>query len=118
RASWKGPVLARLAADVSLPAGTHRVVFRARGLARLWVDGALVASTKPLRSDSGGYDNVEPVPAPPLPGLRPVGFGIQEVFGEITVKAAAPLRVVVENLVGGRKARAEPGELTVAVQTR
>ncbi|MEY2881955.1 MAG: hypothetical protein RLZZ15_4335, partial [Verrucomicrobiota bacterium] len=115
RASWKGPVLARLAADVNLPAGTHRVVFRARGLARLWVDGALVASTKPHKGDPGGYENPEPVPAPPLPGLRPVGFGIQEVFGEITAKPGAPLRVVVENLVGGKKYRTEPGELTVAV---
>jgi len=117
RASWKGPVLARLAADVNLPIGTHRVVFRARGLARLWVDGALVASTKPHKGDSGGYDNPEPVPAPPLPGLRPVGFGIQEVFGEITSKSGAPHRVVVENLVGGKKFRTEPGELTVAVLT-
>ncbi len=118
RASWKGPILARLAADVNLPVGTHRVVFRARGLARLWVDGALVASTKTHKGDSGGYDNPEPVPAPPLPGLRPVGYGIQETLGEIVVKPGAPLRVVVENLVGGRKYRAEPGELTVAVQTR
>ncbi|MBI5768068.1 MAG: DUF1553 domain-containing protein [Verrucomicrobia bacterium] len=118
RASWKGPVLARLAADVTLPAGTHRVVFRARGLARLWADGALVASTKPHKGDSGGYDPVTPVPAPPLPGLRHLGFGLQEVSGEITVKSGgAPLRVVVENLVGGRRFRTEPGELTVAVQT-
>ncbi len=118
RASWKGPILARLAADVNLPAGTHRVVFRARGLARLWLDGALVATTKSHKGDSGGYDNPEPVPAPPLPGLRPVGYGIQETFAEITVKPGAPLRVVVESLVGGKKYRAEPGELTVAVQTR
>ncbi len=117
RASWKAPVLARLAADVNLPPGKHRVVLRARGLSRLWFDGTLVASTAPHKSDSGGYDVVMPVPAPPLPGLRPVGYGIQEVFGEITVKPGAPARVVVENLVGGRRYRPEPGELTVAVQT-
>ncbi|MDP3072791.1 MAG: DUF1553 domain-containing protein [Opitutaceae bacterium] len=117
RASWKAPVLARLAADVSLPPGQHRVVFRARGLARLWVDGALIASTKPHRPDSGGYDPVEPVPAPPAPGLRSVAYGVQEVFGEITVKPGAPQRVVVENIVGGRRYRVEPGEFTVAVET-
>ena len=117
RTSWSGPVLARLAGDVSLPAGTHRVVFRARGLSRLWVDGKLVASTKQHRGDSGGYDKVEPVPAPPLPGLRSVGFGLQEVFGEITVPPGATQRVVVETLIGGKRFRAEPGELTVAVQT-
>ncbi len=117
RASWKAPVLARLAADVNLPPGKHRVVLRARGLTRLWFDGALVSSTPPHKSDSGGYDVVMPVTAPPLPGLRPVGFGIQEVFGEITVKSGASARVVVETLVGGRRYRPEPGELTVAVQT-
>ena len=117
RSSWKAPVLARLAADVTLPVGTHRVVLRARGLSRLWVEGVLIASTKPHKGDSGGYDAVVPVPAPPLPGLRPVGYGIEEVFGEITVKPGAPSRVVVENLVGGKRYRAEPGELTVAVQT-
>ncbi|MBL9199003.1 MAG: DUF1553 domain-containing protein, partial [Opitutaceae bacterium] len=117
RASWKAPVLARLAADVSLPPGKHRVVFRARGLAQLWVEGALVASTKPHRADSGGYDPVEPVPAPSAPGLRSVAYGVQEVFGEITVKPGAPQRVVVENIVGGRRYRVEPGEFTVAVET-
>ncbi len=117
RASWKAPVLARLAADVALPPGRHRVVFRARGLARLWFDGALVASTKPHRSDSGGYDPVEPVPAPPAPGLRPVAFGVQEVLGEIEVKPGARQRVVVENIVGGRRYRVESGEFTVAVET-
>jgi hypothetical protein len=30
RASWKAPVLTRMAAEVTLPAGTHRVVLRAR----------------------------------------------------------------------------------------
>jgi hypothetical protein len=119
RASWKAPVLARLAADVSLPPGKHRVVFRARGLARLWVDGALVASTKSHRPDSGGYDPVEPVPAPPAPGLRSVAYGVQEVFGEIAVKpgAATTQRVVVENISGGRRFRVEPSEFTVAVET-
>lgn len=119
RASWKAPVLARLAADVALPPGQHRVVFRARGLARLWIDGRLVASTAPHKADSGGYDIVVPQPAPPLPGLRQVIYGVQETFGEITIPAgaAAPQRIVVENLVGGRRYRPEPGELLVAVQT-
>ena len=117
RASWKAPVLARLAADVSLPPGQHRVVLRARGLGRLWIDGVLVASTLPHKSDSGGYDVVMPVPAPPLPGLRPVGFGLHEAFGEVTVNAGGAVRVVLENLAGGERFRPEPAELTVAVQT-
>jgi mono/diheme cytochrome c family protein len=117
RTGWKPPVLARLAADVNLPAGHHRVVLRARGLSRLWMNGALVAATNPHSGDSGGHDPVLPVPAPPLPGLRPVPYGVQEVFGEVVVKPGETARFVVENIVGGRRYRAEPGELTVAVQT-
>ncbi|WP_414664511.1 DUF1553 domain-containing protein [Horticoccus sp. 23ND18S-11] len=117
RAGWKPPVLARLAANVSLAPGTHRVVLRARGLSRLWFDGKLVASTLPHKGDSGGHDPVAPVPTPPLPGLRPVGFGIQEVVADLVVPPGATGRVVLENVVGGKRYRAEPGELTVAVQT-
>ena len=117
RASWKAPVLARLAADVRLPAGTHRVLLRARGLTRLWLDGKLIASTKPHTGDSGGHDPVKPVPAPPLPGLRVVGFGLQETIVEVEVAAGQPGRVVLETLVGGRRYRPDPGELTVAVAT-
>ncbi len=117
RASWKGPVLTRLAADVTLPPGQHRVVLRARGLSRLWMDGVLVTSTKPPKGDAGGHDPITPVPTPPLPGLSRVAFGVQEVFGEVVVKLGAPVRVVLETLVGGKRLRAEPGELVVAVQT-
>jgi hypothetical protein len=116
RAGWKPPVLVRLAADVDLPAGTQRFVFRARGLSRLWVDGKLVATAVAQKSDSGGHDPITPIATPPAPGLRPVPFAIQEVFGEATLRGG-PVRVVVENISGGRRYRAEPGELTVAVRT-
>jgi mono/diheme cytochrome c family protein len=116
RAGWKPPVLVRLASDVALPAGQHRVVLRARGLSRLWVDGKIVAVTTPQKGDSGGHDPVTPIATPPLPGLRPVPFGVQESFGEVTIPAGRSARVVLEHLSGGRRFRADPGELTVAVQ--
>ena len=117
RASWKAPVLARLAADLTLPAGTHRIVLRARGLTRLWLDGTLIASTKPNKGDAGGHDPVTPVATPPLPGLRPAPFAMQEVLVEVKVKPGAPGRFVLETLVGGQRYRPDLGELTVAVST-
>ena len=117
RSGWKPPVLVRLAADIALPPGKHRVVLRARGLTRLWFDGALVATAKAHHGVSGGHEPMTPLPAPPLPGLRPVPFGLQEVFGEITVKPGASNRVVLENLSGGKAYRADPDELSVAVET-
>jgi hypothetical protein len=117
RAGWKPPVLARLAADVALPPGKHRVILRARGLTRLWFDGALVATTKAHRGVSGGHEPMTPIATPPHPGLRPVPFGLQEIYGEITVAPGAKNRVVVESLLGGRAYRPDPGELTVAIET-
>ncbi len=117
RESWKAPVLTLLAADVELPAGKHRIVLRARGLSRLWIDGKLVAETGPHGRDGGGHDPVVPIPEPPLPGLRSVGYGVKEVFGEIDVDSNRALRVVLESIVGGKALRAEPGEMTVAVET-
>ena len=98
RAGWKPPVLARLAADVALPSGQHRVILRARGLTRLWVDGTLVATTKAHRGNSGGHEPMTPLATPPHPGLRPAPFGLQEVFGEITVAPAAKRAQSVHDL--------------------
>lgn len=117
RTGWKAPVLARLSADVALPPGKHRVVLRARGLTRLWADGAVIARTKAHRGVSGGHEPMTPVATPPLPGLRPVGFGLQEVFGEIVVPPSGRARVVLESLLGGKAYRPEPGELSVGVET-
>ncbi|HUR57294.1 MAG TPA: DUF1553 domain-containing protein [Opitutaceae bacterium] len=117
RAGWNAPVLVRLAADVTLPPGSHRVVLRARGLSRLWVDGKVVATTRAHKGDSGGHDPVKPVPEPPAPGLRPVGFGMQEVASFVVGKPGAPMRFVLESLVGGKRYRADSGEMTVAVST-
>lgn len=117
RSGWKGPVLARLAADVTLPPGKHRLVLRARGLTRLWIDGTVVATTKAHHGVSGGHEPMTPLATPPLPGLRAVGFGMQEVWGEITVQPGAKNRVVLESLLGGKAFRADPGELSVAVET-
>ena len=115
RASWKGPVLLRAYAETNLTPGKHRFLLRTRGLSRLWINGERIAATKPQTGDSAGYQPVPPVPAAPAPGLRPVSFGDQEVFGEAEVPADGKCRIVLETLVGTKKARAEPGELCLAV---
>ncbi len=117
RESWKGPVLARFAADVALSPGRHRFLVRSRGLSRLWVDGAVIARTKPPSGSTDGHNPVTPVIAPPMPGLRPVAYGQQEVFGEAVVATEGKCRIIFESMVGGKEARAESGELTVAVKT-
>lgn len=119
RADWKPPLMLRLAADVQLPPGPRRFLLRARALARLWVDGVMVAETKPAdASTPNGHEPVTPLPEPPLPGLRVKDYHHQEVFGTAQIPAGnRPSRVVLEVVVGGKNQRTETGELCVAVET-
>ncbi len=123
RESWNAPVLVRLAADVDLPPGKHQFLLRARALSRLWVDGVVVASTKPItKQPPNGEEPITPVVVPPLPGLRAAGYHQQEVFGEAIIgetddNQPRRCRVVLEMVVGGKNLRTETGEVCVAVQT-
>jgi mono/diheme cytochrome c family protein len=117
RDGWNAPVLTRLAADVTLPSGTHRFLMRVRGLSRLWVDGTMIARSGPLTGSPNGEEPITPVAIPPHPGLRPAAHRQQEMFGEAVVGADGRCRVVLETLVGGKAFRAEPGELCVAIET-
>ena len=86
RASWKAPLLVRMAADVELPPGKHQFLLRTRGLSRLWGNGAVIARTiADLQRPPDGEEPVTPVAKPPLPGLRAHGYHQQEVKGEVTV---------------------------------
>ena len=117
RESWKSPVLIRLAADVALAPGTHRFLVRARGLGRLWVNGSIIARTKPPSGSSDGHNPVTLVQPPPLPGLRPAGDEMREVICDAVIGADGKCRVIFETISGGKDTRVEPGELTVAVRT-
>lgn len=117
RQAWGVPVLVRAAVDLQLPPGKQRFLVRTRGLSRLWVNDKVVARTKPLSGSSDGHQPVPPVPEPPLPGLRRVGYGDQEVFGEAVIGADGRCRVILEAMVGGKQFRPEPGEMCVAVQS-
>lgn len=117
RDSWDAPVLTRMAADVNLEPGQRKFVVRTRGMARLWVNGQVVARSKAHIGSSDGHQPMSEIPQPPLPGLRPVGYEMQEVFGEALIPTNGKARVVLETIVGGEKFRAEPGETLVAVQS-
>jgi len=119
RESWKAPVLVRVAGDVKLPAGQQKILIRSRGLSRLWIDGKLVATTKPLQGSPSGEEPITPVAKPPLPGLRATAHRHQETIKEVDLQPGPDgiCRVVYEAMAGGKKFRAEVGELTVAIMT-
>lgn len=115
--AWKGPVLVRAAADIQLLPGKQQFLMRARGMGRLWVNGAMIARTKAHNGTGDGHEPVKPIPAPPLPGLRPLDFGDEEGIGQAEIAADGRCRIIVEVLVGGKKFRPEPGEMCVAVKS-
>ncbi|TWT91877.1 DUF1553 domain-containing protein [Neorhodopirellula pilleata] len=117
RVLWDSPVLVRIAGDFRLPAGTHRMLLRARSLSRLWIDGKLVATTQPLRRRGGNLEPIVPPAEPPFPGGRRAGFVQQEAIVEHTVESdSTRSRVVLEFVVGGNGLRVESGEVCVAIQ--
>ena len=121
RADWKAPLMVRMAADVEFTPGKQRLLLRARGLSRLWVDGEVVARTEAItKQPPNGEEPVTPVAKAPFPGLRIAGYHQQEVTGEATIpagdgQASRTCRVVLEMVVGGKNLRAETGEICVAV---
>lgn len=117
RSEWKSPLLVRFAADVELPPGQRQVLLRTRGLAKLWVDGELVAETKPAQTSArDGEEKVTPLAEPPHPGVRVKSYRQQEVFGGIDIEAPRTARVVLELIVGGKGQRTETGEVVVALE--
>ncbi len=119
RSDWRAPLLLRMAADVRLPQGTRRFLVGARALARVWVDGVLVAETRPADgSTPNGHEPVTPLAEPPLPGLRVKDYHHQEVLETVQLPARnQPSRVVLEVVVGGKTQRTETGEICVALES-
>lgn len=117
RADWKPPVLLRMAADIPLTPGQHRFLMRVRGLSRLWVDGQIIAKSKPVPGSPSGEEPMTPVADAPIPGARIAEHRQQEVFGEATIGESGTCRVVLESIVGGKAFRTDPGEMCVAVES-
>ena len=87
RSKWKAPLLLRMAADISLPAGETSFLTRVRGISRLWVDGKEVVSTKPAsgrRTD--GHNPVTPLATPPKANHRVKGYHQQEAVGTLSLE--------------------------------
>ncbi len=117
RTAWKPPVLVRLASDVQLAPGPHTFLVRVRGLCRLWVNGEVVACSKPALGSQDGEEAMTPVAPPPMPGLRRAEHRQQELLADVEIRDPGPTRVVLEMLAGGKTFRVDPGEACVAVKT-
>ncbi len=127
RADRAAPTFVRASARVELPAGRHRFLLRARGAARLRIDGREVLSTPFWQPETFAEGNIGELPLARLPapldlgrGFRFVPPGNREDWGVVAVPGGA-VEIVLETLVGGMEPksrkpfRPEPGETVAAV---
>jgi len=107
------PFVLRGSYERMLTAGDYRFRLRARGAARLEIDGQVVAETKAQIPNKNGDD---PVPAPPMrenSPLRPAQHPHQDVLYEATLTAGTH-RFVLTAVIGGSGLYPSPGELAVS----
>ncbi len=101
-------------ATLKAPSGPYRLILRAKGTARLAVDGRVVAETGPIQPNAVGHEPV-PEPAPPEDARwREVAAGDQERIVAWTSDGEAH-EVVLRALLGAEKLRPEPGEMSVSI---
>lgn len=116
RDHWNVPLVARLAADVKLPAGNHKILVRARGLSRLWCNQTLIARTQPLTGSPSGEEPITPLPEAVREGVRLPGYRQQEVIVDLNISDPGIQRFILETMVGGKGHRPDTGELLVAIE--
>ncbi|MFO0952389.1 MAG: DUF1553 domain-containing protein [Isosphaeraceae bacterium] len=108
------PFAVRAEAVLKEAPGAYRLILRSRNVARLVVDGKLVAKTNPVSPNSSGHEDVPEVAPPEDPRWRYVATGDQEQT-VAWVSDGKPHRVELWALIGDRKLRPETGELSVSV---
>jgi hypothetical protein len=120
RGDRPNPYLFRASALVALPEGKHRLLLRARGASRLYVDGKLLLTTPFPPQDTSGHGTIrDPDSYLNLgPDFRFAPPGNRESWMVFETSGAEHL-VVLETLVGAylgkAKRRPELGETVVAV---
>lgn len=118
RAARANPLLLRATASVSMPAGKYRVLVRARGASRLFVDGKEIATTDFPKGPVDGHGAVKAQVAEygrtrwPAPGM-------QEKLVELTT-TGQPQQFVFEAILGARinkktEMRQTLGETLIAI---
>jgi hypothetical protein len=95
-------------------AGEYRFRLRARGAARLEIDGQVVAESKPQPPNVTGDDPVPPPPVRIEAPLRPASYPHQDILYKVTL-AAGTHKFVLTAAIGGKGLYPSPGELAVSI---
>ncbi len=109
-----GPYLVRAGANLQLPAGEYRLLLRARGAARVQLDGLVIAQTKFRKAADNGHGDVPDLPSSKEPGLAFLPADNQEQMATIKLDGG-PHAFRLETIVGDQKLRHELGELSLSI---
>lgn len=108
------PFAIQAEATLRVPPGPLRFILRARGAARLVLDGKVLAETVPVKANAAGHDDVPEVVPPEDPRWRYVATGDQERIVAWASDGGAH-RVELWAVIGGKRLRPETGELSVSL---
>ncbi|MDB6033906.1 MAG: hypothetical protein JWM16_4244 [Verrucomicrobiales bacterium] len=110
------PFVLRASAQVALPKGELRILMRARSGARLFMDGSLLLTNRFPNLNADGHEDVPEVPGQAAPDIRYLRPGHFETIATIQSDGKAHT-FTVEEMIGCKSRRPEPGELCVAFAT-
>jgi hypothetical protein len=111
---WTNPYLLSARSSISLPGGAYRLVLRARGAARLFVDGKVVLQTRFIKANASGHEHVHEQHGLDDKSLYPLTMGHQEKVHTLTLKPGSH-DFRLDAIIGGKNVRAEVGELVVGL---
>ncbi len=107
------PLAIEASTTLALPAGPQRIVVRSKGEAWLLIDGKQIAKTQAISPNSAGHEPVPVVNAADQ-RWREIAGGDQEKV--VTWQSdGKPHNLVLWAVMGARKLRPEPGELSVSI---
>ena len=106
--------LVRVRTKRTIEPSTYELLLRAKGSARLYVDGRVVAQTKPLNRNASGHEEVPDLANTVRPGLVPLLPSHQEQVAKVQLDDQEHV-FRLDLIVGGKGLRAELGEAFVGI---
>jgi hypothetical protein len=110
----QAPFVVRGSARLRIPEGEYRLLLRARGAARLMLDGKVIVETKFRVPSDNGHGAVPELKSAAEPNLALLPAENQEELATMTLDGK-PHEFWLEAIVGDQKLRPELGEISVSI---